>query len=301
MKKSNESPEIQAKRREVNDAYKAGGVQSEAYKKSFDELHDMNQVVMANQFRAERGLPPNAETPYDPSPMDQWRAGAYNPKNPGPKELAQRDLYTESLRDVTSALNDGRSVTFAGNVVLPCKDSETGLRVHLINGASYPASSRDVFSMTIVPAPLVEVENSPGIPESQNSCSADLPANEPAPFSPSWQTEVDSYEKQLKSHIIMCIDSGWCFVYQKGPAEQVFRQGRESLASAASIDDKNARVIVLKDTLRQLVDAGLPHVNTMFASNNAMKIFSDARLCVDAANEHIDPVPTSLPSPRMKP
>lgn len=55
---------IRAKRREVNLTYAEHGVQSKEYQQSFDELHDMNLVFMAEQFRKNRGLPPNAKTPY---------------------------------------------------------------------------------------------------------------------------------------------------------------------------------------------------------------------------------------------
>jgi hypothetical protein len=60
--------DIQAKRREVNTAYSRYGFHSAAYQRSFDELHDMSMVYMAERYRAERGLPPNAWTPYDPTP-----------------------------------------------------------------------------------------------------------------------------------------------------------------------------------------------------------------------------------------
>lgn len=55
---------IKAKRREVNHAYSAFGFHSREYQQSFDELHEMNMTYMAEQFRKERGLPPNAKTPY---------------------------------------------------------------------------------------------------------------------------------------------------------------------------------------------------------------------------------------------
>lgn len=398
MNKSNESPEIQRKRREVNDAYSTGGgVQSPEYQKSFEELHDMNLVAMANQFRNERGLPPNAKTPYDPSPKRISN------------ELAQRDIYTDSLRDITSALNDGRSVSFAGNKVLPCKDSKSGLRVHLINGASYPANSRDVTGMTIEPAPVVEFKNTADVPNIKIICSEDLPANEPTPFSflgadvqmelvakiraqsdrelssdaalhlaekdyvdsfpfvktprdvanevvqalidgrcvssagstvlpckqsktglrihsedgsshtadfrevigmkitalPvfSAQVDFDTDDNILKSHIMWCLDSGWCFVYQNGSAEQVFRDAREQLGSIMSIKDRQARVVALRDTLKQIVDAGFPHVGAiaMFASDSVKKIFTDARHCVYASSGLIEPASPSLPSAKMKP
>ena len=56
--------DVEAKRREVNAAYSTHGFHSREYQDSFDELHDMNMMFMAGQFRKERGLPPNARTPY---------------------------------------------------------------------------------------------------------------------------------------------------------------------------------------------------------------------------------------------
>lgn len=55
---------IKFKRHEVNQAYATHGVHSAEYQKSFDELHDMNMTFMADHFRKDRGLPPNAKTPY---------------------------------------------------------------------------------------------------------------------------------------------------------------------------------------------------------------------------------------------
>lgn len=55
---------INVKRHDVNVAYCIHGFHSDEYQKSFDELHEMNMTFMANQFRKERGLPPNARTPY---------------------------------------------------------------------------------------------------------------------------------------------------------------------------------------------------------------------------------------------
>lgn len=55
---------IEVKRHEVNAAYRTHGFHSSRYQKSFDELHEMNMTFMANRFRKERGLPPNARTPY---------------------------------------------------------------------------------------------------------------------------------------------------------------------------------------------------------------------------------------------
>jgi len=55
---------IEAKRREVNHAYAVYGVQSKEYQQSFDNLHNMNMTFMADRYRKEWGLPPNAKTPY---------------------------------------------------------------------------------------------------------------------------------------------------------------------------------------------------------------------------------------------
>ncbi len=59
-----ETPEIQAKRREVIRAYYTHGFHSREYQEGFDQLHEMNMAFMAGEFRKERGLPPNAKTPY---------------------------------------------------------------------------------------------------------------------------------------------------------------------------------------------------------------------------------------------
>jgi hypothetical protein len=59
--------EIARKRVVVNRAYYAHGFHSPEYQGSFDELHDMNMLIMADQFRRERGLPPASRTPYCPT------------------------------------------------------------------------------------------------------------------------------------------------------------------------------------------------------------------------------------------
>lgn len=57
---------LQAQR--VNEAYaKTNGCNPE-YNREFDILSNMRKVSMANQFRDERGLPPDAKTPYDLKP-----------------------------------------------------------------------------------------------------------------------------------------------------------------------------------------------------------------------------------------
>jgi hypothetical protein len=55
---------IETQARKVRDAYfKTGGLNPE-YEKEFDILSDMRRASMAQNFRNERGLPPNAKTPY---------------------------------------------------------------------------------------------------------------------------------------------------------------------------------------------------------------------------------------------
>lgn len=58
---------IEAKRLQVRQAYAIHGFHSKEYQQSFDELHDLNMVFMAANFRASRGLPPDAKTPYCPN------------------------------------------------------------------------------------------------------------------------------------------------------------------------------------------------------------------------------------------
>ncbi len=58
--------QIIRKREEVNLAYSTYGFHSAEYQRSFDELHDMNLVFMAQQYRNARGLPTNTRTPYCP-------------------------------------------------------------------------------------------------------------------------------------------------------------------------------------------------------------------------------------------
>jgi len=56
--------ELARKRAEVNDAYYIYGFHSVQYHQSFDELHDMNLLFMAERFRRVHGLPPGSRTPY---------------------------------------------------------------------------------------------------------------------------------------------------------------------------------------------------------------------------------------------
>lgn len=56
--------DIEAKRREVNQAYERHGFHSREYQQGFDQLHDMRMDFMAQNYRKEWGLPPDAKTPY---------------------------------------------------------------------------------------------------------------------------------------------------------------------------------------------------------------------------------------------
>lgn len=59
--------DIEAKRERVRQAYAEHGFHSTEYQTEFDELSDLcKQHMAAEQFRHERGLPPNAGTPYCP-------------------------------------------------------------------------------------------------------------------------------------------------------------------------------------------------------------------------------------------
>ena len=58
--------DIEAKRERVRQAYAEHGFHSTEYQTGFDELSDLCKQHMAEQFRQERGLPPNARTPYCP-------------------------------------------------------------------------------------------------------------------------------------------------------------------------------------------------------------------------------------------
>ena len=46
-------------------AYAVTGSVNPEYEREFDILSDMRRAKMAQEFRAERGLPPTAATPYD--------------------------------------------------------------------------------------------------------------------------------------------------------------------------------------------------------------------------------------------
>lgn len=54
-----------AMRREVNRLYDTFGFKSREYQEAFNKLHYMNMAWMAEGYREERGLSPNAITPYD--------------------------------------------------------------------------------------------------------------------------------------------------------------------------------------------------------------------------------------------
>jgi hypothetical protein len=58
--------DLEVKRKAVNDAYYSHGFRSTQYDREFDELHTLNLAYMAQQYRKERGLPPNGKTPYCP-------------------------------------------------------------------------------------------------------------------------------------------------------------------------------------------------------------------------------------------
>lgn len=64
-KKDIRQEHIELKRREVRDAFSRFGSNSYEYNKSFDELSTLNRMFMAQNYRKERGLPPDSKTPYD--------------------------------------------------------------------------------------------------------------------------------------------------------------------------------------------------------------------------------------------
>lgn len=56
---------IDAQAQKVRAAYKVTWSVNPDYEREFDVLSDMRRVKMAQEYRAERGLPSTAETPYD--------------------------------------------------------------------------------------------------------------------------------------------------------------------------------------------------------------------------------------------
>ncbi|OAS07754.1 hypothetical protein AYO08_10540 [Pseudomonas putida] len=56
---------IEAQAQKVRAAYAVTGSVNPEYEREFDILSDMRRENMAQEFRAERGLPSTAETPYD--------------------------------------------------------------------------------------------------------------------------------------------------------------------------------------------------------------------------------------------
>lgn len=58
--------DVERKRNEVRKNYSTHGFHSDEYQNSFNELHDLGLAYMAQEYRNERGLPPNAKTPYCP-------------------------------------------------------------------------------------------------------------------------------------------------------------------------------------------------------------------------------------------
>lgn len=53
----------------VNAAYWKTGTVNPEYEREFETLADMRRANMADKFRDARGLPPNAKTPYDNTPI----------------------------------------------------------------------------------------------------------------------------------------------------------------------------------------------------------------------------------------
>jgi hypothetical protein len=56
---------IEAQAQKVRAAYAATGSLNPDFEREFDILSDMRRAEMAQEFRAERGLPSTAATPYD--------------------------------------------------------------------------------------------------------------------------------------------------------------------------------------------------------------------------------------------
>lgn len=56
--------ELEAKRQDVREAFVSYGLKSQQYRDSFEELHNLNMVFMADSFRRSHGLPEWASTPY---------------------------------------------------------------------------------------------------------------------------------------------------------------------------------------------------------------------------------------------
>lgn len=56
---------IEAQAQKVRAAYAVTGSVNPEYEREFEILSDMRRENMAQEFRAERGLPSTAETPYD--------------------------------------------------------------------------------------------------------------------------------------------------------------------------------------------------------------------------------------------
>jgi len=54
------------------EAFVQYGVGAREYEQPFDDLHWCRLVRMALDFRAARGLPPDAATPYDDADLDMW-------------------------------------------------------------------------------------------------------------------------------------------------------------------------------------------------------------------------------------
>lgn len=59
-----DSKEVAAQAQKVRQAYAKTGDCNPEYRREFDVLSDMRRKEMADKFRDERGLPPDAKTPY---------------------------------------------------------------------------------------------------------------------------------------------------------------------------------------------------------------------------------------------
>ncbi|WP_429481795.1 hypothetical protein [Paraburkholderia youngii] len=69
---------IERLQKETCEGYAKFGVGAEQYEQPFDDLHCCRMVRMALYFRAVRGLPPDARTPYDDADLEGWLAEARN-------------------------------------------------------------------------------------------------------------------------------------------------------------------------------------------------------------------------------
>lgn len=100
----------------------------------------------------------------------------------------------------------------------------------------------------------------------------------------------------LLSHILHCMDSGWCFVYEKPAAAQVFNDARFLISDSTTIHDIDDRIAARVAILKSLVDAAWSYVNIPFASRAVGFEFEEAKKCVDAF-EMKNPVAHDLRAP----